>query len=123
MPYQCFAYEHPVFGPAMRIIASVTNSPFAQVTTTFAHGYPNGTIVRFDIPPALGMTQLNQLTSPIFVTSPTTFSTNIDTTTFAPFVIPVGLSSKINICGLSVPIGSSNDTLAPAEINLLKGVL
>jgi hypothetical protein len=123
MVYQCFAYRHPVYGPAMRIIAAVTNSPFAQVTTTFEHGYPNGTIVRFDIPPALGMTQLNQLTSPIVITSPTTFSTNIDTSLFAPFVIPVLASSKINICGLSVPIGSSNNTLAPAEKNLLPRVI
>jgi hypothetical protein len=123
MAYQCYANQNPVFGPAMRIIASVTNSPFALVTTTFPHGYPNGTIVRFDIPPALGMPQLDQLTSPIFVTSPTTFTTNIDTTTFEPFVIPVDISSRINICGLSVPIGSANYTLAPAEINLLKGVL
>jgi len=119
MAYQCYAHMHPVFGPAMRIITAVTNSAFAQVTTSFAHGYPNGTVVRFDIPPALGMIQLDQLTSSIVVTSPTTFTTNIDTTQFAPFVIPVGLSSKINICGLSVPIGSNNDTLAPAEINLL----
>ena len=119
MAYQCYAYTNPVYGPAMRIISSITNSAFAQVTTTFALGYPNGTVVRFDIPPALGMIQLDQMTSPIVVTSPTTFKINIDTTTFAPFVIPVGLSSKINICGLSVPIGSKNDTLAPAEINLL----
>ena len=119
MAYQCYAYTHPVYGPAMRIIASITNSAFALVTTTFAHGYPNGTIVRFDIPPALGMIQLDQMTSPIVVTSPTTFTINIDTLNFAPFVIPVGLSSKINICGLCVPIGSKNDTLAPAEINLL----
>jgi len=119
MAYQCYAYVDPVFGPAMRIITAITNSAFAQVTTSFAHGYPDGTIVRFDIPPALGMIQLDQMTSPIVVTSPTTFKTTIDTLNFAPFVIPVGLSSKINICGLCVPIGSKNDTLAPAEINLL----
>lgn len=119
MAYQCYAYQDPVYGPAMRIIASITNSPSALVTTTFAHGYPDGTIVRFDIPPALGMIQLDQITSPIVVNSPTTFTIDIDTTYFAPFVIPVGISSKINICGLCVPIGSKNDTLAPAEINLL----
>jgi hypothetical protein len=119
MSYQCYAYQDPVYGPAMRIITAITNSPFAQVTTSFPHGYPNGTVIRFDIPPALGMIQLDQMTSPIVVTSPTTFTTLIDTTTFAQFSIPVGLSSKINVCGLSVPIGSSNETLAPAEKNLL----
>jgi hypothetical protein len=119
MTYQCYAYVDPVFGPAMRIISAITNSAFALVTTSFAHGYPNGTIVRFYIPPALGMVQLDQMTSPIVVQSPTTFTITINTTLFDAFVIPVGLSSKINICGLCVPIGSKNDTLAPAEINLL----
>jgi|SRR5579872_5126477 hypothetical protein len=119
MAYQCFAIQNPVYGPAMRIISAITNSANAQVTTTFAHGYPNGTVVRFDIPPALGMVQINQMTSPIVVTSTTTFTVNIDTTTFAPFSIPVGTPPQVNICGLSVAIGSANGTLAPAEVNQL----
>lgn len=119
MAYQCYAYQNPVYSPAMRIIASITNAEVPTVTTTFAHGYPNGTIVRFTIPPALGMVQLDQQFSPIVVTGPTTFTIAIDTTQYAPFVIPVGLSDQIDICGLSVAIGSKNDTLAPAEINIL----
>jgi hypothetical protein len=119
MAYQCYAYTSPVFGPAMRIISAITNAAVPQVTTTFAHGYVDGTVIRFDIPPALGMIQLDQMISSIVVTGATTFTMDIDTTTFAPFAIPVGLSSKINICGLSVPIGSKNDTLEPAEVNIL----
>ena len=119
MAYQCYAYRSPVFGPAMRIISAITNAEVPQVTTTFAHGYVDGTVIRFTIPPALGMIQLDQMSSPITVTGSTTFTLTIDTTTFTPFSIPVGISSKIDICGLSVPIGSENDTLAPAEINLL----
>lgn len=119
MAYQCYAYTDPVFGPAMRIISAITNAEIPTVTTTFDHGYVDGTVIRFDIPPALGMIQLDQMTSPILVTGATTFTIDIDTTTFIPFAIPVGLSSKINICGLSVPIGSKNDTLAPAEENIL----
>ena len=119
MAYQCYAYTHPVFGPAMRIISAITNAVVPQVTTTFAHGYVDGTIIRFDIPPALGMIQLDQMFSPIVVTGATTFTINIDTTTFAPFAIPGGLSNKINVCGLSVPLASKNDTLKPAVVNQL----
>ncbi len=119
MAYQCYAYTSPVFGPAMRIISAITNAAVPQVTTTFAHGYVDGTVIRFDIPPALGMIQLDQMTSPILVTGATTFTIDIDTTGFAPFAIPVGLSSKINICGLAVPIGSENATLEPAVENIL----
>jgi hypothetical protein len=119
MPYQCFALRKTVYGPAMRLIASITNASQALVTTTFAHGYIDGTVVRFDIPPALGMPQINQMTSNIVVTGPTTFKTTINSTLFQPFVIPVGLSPHVDVCGLVVPIGSDNDTLAPAVVNLL----
>ena len=119
MAYQCYAYRHPVFGPAMRIIASITNAEVPVVTTTFEHGYVDGTVIRFTIPPALGMVQLDKQTSPIVVIDSTSFYINIDTTQYAPFVIPSGLSDKIDICGLSVAIGSKNDTLKPAEVNIL----
>jgi hypothetical protein len=119
MPYHCYALTSPVYGPAMRIISAITNAANASVTTTFDHGYVDGTIIRFDIPPALGMQQLNQQTSPIVVTGPTTFIISINTTNFEPFAIPSGLSPHINICGLSVPIGEVNSTLEASVINQL----
>jgi len=117
--YNCFAYRKPVYGPAMRLIASITNSTAATVTTTFAHGYVDGTIVRFDIPPACGMQQIDQQTAPILVTGDTTFKVRIDTTLYAPFSVPSGLGPFINICALSVPIGENNDTLKAAVVNQL----
>jgi len=117
--YQCYAVRRPVYGPAMRIIASITNAQFPTVTTTFEHGYVDGTIVRFDIPPALGMIQIDQMTSPIVVTSTTTFTIDIDTTQFTPFSIPVDPDPHTNICGLCVPIGELNGTLKAALRNRL----
>ena len=117
--YQCYAYQNPVFGPAMRIISAISNAYPASVTTTFAHGYVDGTIIRFDIPPACGMQQINQMTAPLLVTSRTTFTVDIDTRQFAPFVVPVGLGPFIDVCGQSVPIGEENDTLKAAVVNQL----
>jgi hypothetical protein len=117
--YQCYAYPKPVFGPAMRLISSITNSTAAVVTTTFSHGYVNGTIIRFDIPTACGMQQINQQTAPIFVTGATTFTVPIDTTLYQPFSVPSGLGPFINVCAQSVPIGENNDTLQAAVRNIL----
>lgn len=117
--YQCYAYPNPVYGPAMRIVASITNAQTPTVTTTFAHGYVDGTIVRFDIPPALGMIQIDQMTSPILVTGPTTFTIAINTLQFSPFVIPVGTAPQVNICGLVVPIGEISETLKASLVNQL----
>ena len=117
--YVCFAYPKPVFGPAMRLIAAITNTNPAVVTTTFAHGYVTGTIVRLDIPPACGMQQINQQTGAIVVTSPTAFAINIDASLYDAFFIPVGTPPWVNICPQVVPIGEVNETLKAALQNIL----
>lgn len=115
----CYANPNPIFQPATRLITAITNAFPAVVTTSFAHQYVNGTVVRLDIPPADGMQQANQLTGTILVLSPTTFSIDIDTRLFAPFAIPAAPATNVQICAFVVPIGSANDTLKPAELNIL----
>jgi len=112
------AQQYPVFQPSMRIIASITNANPCVVTTTFAHQYVNGTIVRFDIPYADGMQQLNQQIAPITVTGTTTFTVNIDTTLFAPFAIPGSANPPIQYAQV-VPIGEINEILTAAVQNVL----
>jgi hypothetical protein len=116
---RCYAQMHPVFYPALRLIAAITNGNPAEVTTTFAHQYKNLLIVRLDIPLACGMQQANQLTGTITVTSSTTFLIDIDTTTFQAFVIPVDPPPYINICAAVVPVGEANETLVNATQNTL----
>ncbi len=82
------AIENPVFQRAMRIISNITKGYPAVVTTTFDHQYRDGMIVRLIIPKGYGMTQANQLYAPIIVTGDTTFTIDIDTTTFDRFASP-----------------------------------
>ena len=113
-----YANPHPVFQPAMRLVASITNSFPAIVTTTFNHQYKNGAIVRFDIPFADGMQELNLQLAPIAVTSPTTFTIPIDTNNFSPFSIPGGVPPYVNTAAQVVPVGEQADTLASATFNV-----
>lgn len=115
----CYANPNPIFQPAMRIIASISQATNAVVTTTFAHQYVDGTIVRLDIPTACGMYQINGMTSAIFVTGATTFSTTINSTGFDPFSIPSMPNPHTNTCALIVPIGEINETLKAAVRNVL----
>lgn len=115
----CFAFTNPIFQPAARLIASITNGLPAIVTTTFAHQYIDGTIVRLDIPLACGMQQANQLTGPITVTGPLTFTIPIDTTAFDAFAIPVSPPPYVNTCAFVVPIGELNSQLTAATQNIL----
>ncbi len=88
MPYTT-AVEYPLAQPAMRIITTITNGFPAVVTTSFAHQYLNGLIVRLYIPQYYGMQQANQLSGTITIIDEVTFSVTIDTTDFDPFVVPV----------------------------------
>jgi len=114
----CYANPNPTFTPAMRLIESITQSNPAIVTTTFAHGYVDGTVVRLDIPTADGMQSANQFVGPITVTGPTTFTVPLDTTMFEQFAIPVAPPRSTFTCAQVVPIGENNDTLLAALVNI-----
>ena len=94
MAVPILAYPFPVFQPAMRIVSTITNSFPVTITTTFAHQYVTGTIVRINIPPGYGMQQLNQQFGPITVTGSTTFTMPLDTTYFDPLVTPTNYTLK-----------------------------
>ncbi len=81
------AFPNPIYQPAMRIVTAITNAFPASVTTSFNHLYLTGSIVRLDIPLGYGMQQVNQKFGPITVTSPTTFTIDIDTTQFDAFSV------------------------------------
>src|ERR1700679_3621730 len=113
-----YANPNPVYQPAMRLISAITNSFPATITTTFAHQYISGTIVRIDIPFADGMQQLNQQTAPITVINTTQFSIPIDTTLYTAFAIPVGAPPFINTAAQVVPVGEISSTLDAATVNV-----
>lgn len=116
-----FALQYPVFAPAMRLVNAITNASSAAVTTTFAHGYVTGTIVRMYVPfPAVyGMPQMDQLTGTITVTGDTTFTINIDSTLFFPFTYNATPNKFVNQAPMVVPIGEDNSILNAAVMNIL----
>lgn len=113
-----YANPDPIFQPAMRIVSAITNANPAQVTTTFAHQYITGTIVRLYVPPNCGMNQINHLEGEIVVNSPTTFLIDIDTTLFDPFAIPDPIPYGFTYPQV-VPTGEINAILTAATQNVL----
>jgi hypothetical protein len=105
-----------VFQLAMRVISSITNAPQAVVTTTIPHQYITGALVRFNITAYHGMPQLNQQVGEVTVLTDTTFSVNIDTTSYQPFSLPT--MSKYT-CSQVIPIGEDNSILTAATRNVL----
>ena len=111
MPQACYANPFPAFQPAMRIVIDISQSNPAQVTTSFAHQYVSGTIVRLDIPLANGMPQIAGNTYEITVTGLTTFTVPVDSTKFQAFTN--------NECTCVVPVGEINSQLTAATYNVL----
>lgn len=119
-----YAIASPVYQPAMRAILSITNANPALVTTTIDgvtpadHDYITGTIVRLDIPLGFGMFQADKLIAPITVVSPTTFTIDINTSSFDAFVIPT--TYPLNYQQAQVkPVGELNSMLTASTINVL----
>ena len=108
-----YAAPNPIFQPAMRIVTAITNQVNAQVTTSFAHNFITGEIVRITVEDANAMTEINNKFGAIVVLSATLFSIAIDTTGFTPFVVP---SQNNAYC---IPIAEVNSILYAATQNVL----
>jgi len=115
----CYADPDPIFQPAMRLIASITNSNPAIVTTTFANQYETGLIVRLELPKAVGMQQADRLQGTVTVIDDTSFYLDIDTTFFDAFSIPISPGPFDNTCAQVIPVGEVNETLYLATRNVL----
>lgn len=116
MAVSCYAVQFPAFQPAMRIVTAISQSNPCVITTSFAHQYDSGIIVRFDIPLANGMQQLigtsvNPLTFAITITGNSTFTVPVDSTKYQAFVN--------NECAMVVPVGELNSQLTDATRNVL----
>lgn len=119
MPYYG-ALTDPIFEPAVRDIAAISNSNPMVVTTTFDNSYLTGLIVRLVVPPAFGMIQADGLQGDITVTSTTTFTMNVDSTYFDAFVIFAELTGQPLITPAQVvPVGEVAAILTQSFVNIL----
>lgn len=115
---QYYVSTSTVFQPRQSLIASISQSVNAVVTTTADNALITGEIVRLVIPPGFGMQQANGLTSSIVVLNTTSFVTGIDTTMFDPYVIPTP-HPHLAATGQVIPIGEISSILTAATHNVL----
>lgn len=113
MSFPYYTATSPAYEPQMQNIASITNSYPAVVTTTNDHGYLNGAIVRLSVPYDYGMTQINQQYGSISILSSTSFSIDIDSTFYWPWVVPTSPKQAPQ----TMPIGEIAETLASSNFN------
>lgn len=112
------ALQYPVFKPAMRVIDDIVRGETTTITTTFAHGYITGTIVRIYVPTGFGIPQMDKMQGPIVVTSDTEFIMAINSSDFDPYETPTSFPLDRQYSQV-VPIGEVNETLLAALKNVL----
>lgn len=113
----------PIFYPRRRYITSVTKASSAVVKMSVTHGYKVGQQVRFIVPAAFGMTELNGLTGNITAINTTTTSGNtitvdIDSTGFTTFAFPASTAVPISFAEV-VPVGENTATALNAGVDIL----
>jgi len=78
-----------MFTPSNRVIANITAAASAVVTTLVDHGYAVGESVKFNVPSAFGMIQMDGLTGVITAVTAGTFTVGINSTAFTAYNFPL----------------------------------
>jgi hypothetical protein len=109
------------FYPRTRYISAITAAASAVITTTVDHGYAAGQKVRIYIPRFWGMTQLNNQVATITAVTASTFTINVDTSTYTAFAYPTSAQAGAGVSfPIVVPFGE--DIVDPYQNLLSDGV-
>ena len=110
--------------PVHRSITKVTSSGTSTVvTTSVTHNYQVGQAVRFTVPAAFGMVQLDGLLGNITAvntttTSGNTFTVDIDSSSFTAFSFPLNAAVPFSPA-VVVPVGMDSSLAIADNVNLL----
>lgn len=115
-----YAVQNPTFQRALRLISAITKANPAVVTTSFAHDYETGDIVRISVPKGYGMSEANNFVGKITVTSTTQFEVDdLNSTNFTTFSIPGSINWSIGRYPSAIPVGEISANLGGATQNTL----
>lgn len=108
----------PIFVPSMATIVGITRNVNATIQTAFPHTFLVGESVRILVPQQFGMTQMNNIVGNITFISPllpSFFRTDIDSSSFDAFVVPVNPTQSAQ----AIPVGENALMLTGATHNVL----
>jgi len=99
----------PIFYPRRRYISGITQAANAVVALTVTHGFTVGQVVRFEVPAAFDMTEIDRLTGTITAVDlvNNTVTVDIDSTAFTAFAWPLTTAGAFTPAQL-VPVGEDS---------------
>lgn len=113
----------PLFYPRRRYITKISLAASAVVTLSVTHGFKVGQLVRFVVPAAFGMVQMNGLQGTITAIDTTTTTGNtvtvdIDSSAFTAFAWPLSAAVPFTAAEL-VPVGEDTAEALSAGVDIL----
>lgn len=117
---------NPMFYPRRRWITGITAAAQAVVRTSVTHSFNIGEKVRFIVPAAFGMTQMNGLTGTVVArniigtTGNNTLTVDIDSTAFTAFTFPLAAAVPFTYAEV-VPYGEDTASALSLGTNILAG--
>lgn len=113
----------PLYYPRSRYITKITKASSAVVTLSVTHGYKVGQQVRFTVPAAYGMTQMDGLQGTITAidttaTTGNTITVDIDSSAFTTFAFPLTAAVPFSPA-VVVPIGEDTAQAISSGVDLL----
>jgi hypothetical protein len=111
---------NPIFYPRHRFISEISVASQAVVTMTVTHGYQIGQEVRFVVPAAYGMVEMDGLQGAIVAidTTANTITVDIDSSTFTAFTFPLSAAAPFSPA-LVVPIGENTAVALDEGVDIL----
>lgn len=115
---------NPIYYPRRRSITKISSSGTSSVVTlSVTHGYTVGQQVRFVVPDAFGMVEMNGLQGTITAINTTTTSGNtitvdIDSSAFTAFSFPLSAAVPFSQA-LVIPFGEDTAAALDADVNIL----
>jgi len=108
----------PMFAPRRRFITAITQAGSAVATLSVIHGYAVGETVRFNVPAAMGMLEMDGLTGEITAISVAnnTITVDIDSTAFTAFAFPASADVPFTHAQV-IPVGDAGSVLSGATDN------
>ena len=113
----------PLFYPRRRYVTKITAASSAVVTLSVKHGYTVGQKVRFIVPAAFGMIEMDGLQGTITavdttVTSGNTVTVNIDSSAFTAFAWPLTAAVPFSAAEM-VPVGEDTAQALSSAVDIL----
>ncbi len=113
----------PIFYPRRRYITKITQAASAVVTLSVTHGYQVGQSVRFVVPAAFGMVEMDGLQGTITAintttTSGNTITVNIDSSAFTAFAWPLTAAVPFTAAEV-VPVGEDTAQALSSGVDIL----